>query len=104
MTDFHGRIMNLQPDYAKPGTHLVVYKRGFRDARHVAAEVGLEADALLVRLAEAERDGERWRKAQDMALLIYDETTRRMVQSFLWTVAEYVDGARAAASASGVQE
>ena len=60
MSDFHGRIMNLQPDYAKPDAHAVVYKRGFRDARHVAAEIGLEADALLVRLNEAQSDAGAW--------------------------------------------
>jgi hypothetical protein len=52
--------MNLQPDYAKPDAHAVVYKRGFRDARHVAAEIGLEADALLVRLNEAQSDAGAW--------------------------------------------
>ena len=68
MSDFHSRIMNLQPDYAKPNAHAVVYKRGFRDARHVAAEVGLEADALLVRLAEQETKAEwaqHWKDKHD---------------------------------------
>ena len=58
-----------------------------------------EADALEAQLAEAERDAEKWRKAQDMALLIYDKHLRGVTQSFLRTVNEYVDGIRATDSA-----
>ena len=54
---------------------------------------------LAARLAEAERDAEKWRKAQDMALLIYDKHLRGVTQSFLRTVNEYVDGIRATDSA-----
>jgi len=42
-----------------------------------------QAKALVARLAEAERDAERWRKASDAALLIYDAKARKIVQDFL---------------------
>ena len=60
-----------------------------------------QRDTSWARLAEAERDAEKWRKAQDMALLIYDKHLRGVTQSFLRTVNEYVDGIRATDSASG---
>jgi len=51
MSDFHGRILNLQIDVEKQvGVRDVaanfgeVYKIGHRDARHAAAELALEAD------------------------------------------------------------
>lgn len=52
---FHGRIMNLCPDFTEAKHHDIVYKRGYRDALHAAAEIGLEADAIAERLAKAER-------------------------------------------------
>lgn len=48
--DFHGRIMNLQ---RREGYAVDTYACGHRDARHQAAEVGLEADAEVERLRAA---------------------------------------------------
>ena len=50
--NYHGRLMNLQPDYSSPESHAVAYKRGYRDARHAAAEVANEADSEIERLRE----------------------------------------------------
>lgn len=51
MTDFHGRIMNIQR------RHKDVYgedhRIGHRDARHAAAEIAVEADALIAELRDA---------------------------------------------------
>jgi hypothetical protein len=52
MTNFHSRIMNLPFDRPISSPE---YATGHRDARHAAAEIANEADALAVRLAEAER-------------------------------------------------
>lgn len=47
MSDFHGRMMNIQaPHYADSYERKV----GHRDARHAAAEIALEADAEIERL------------------------------------------------------
>jgi hypothetical protein len=52
MSNFHSRIMNLPFDRPISSPE---YATGHRDARHAAAEIGNEADALAARLAEAER-------------------------------------------------
>jgi hypothetical protein len=52
MTNFHSRIMNLPFDRPISSPE---YATGHRDARHVAAEIANEADAIAARLAEAER-------------------------------------------------
>jgi hypothetical protein len=49
MTNFHSRIMNLPFDRPISSPE---YATGHRDARHAAAEIANEADALAVRLAE----------------------------------------------------
>ena len=50
MSDFHGRMMNLQiPEKAKDAGDDVTleYKKGFRDARHAGAEMCIEADMAI---------------------------------------------------------
>jgi hypothetical protein len=51
MTNFHSRIMNLPFDRPISSPE---YATGHRDARHAAAEIANEADALAARLAEAD--------------------------------------------------
>lgn len=55
MSNFHGRLMNI-PARAGQSSRLPGYYEGHRDARHAAAEIGLEADALAARLASVERE------------------------------------------------
>jgi hypothetical protein len=52
---YHGKMMNLAeryPDFmTDPGTRHT-YRRGYRDARHAAAEIALEADRTIEELRE----------------------------------------------------
>lgn len=50
--NLHGRIMNL-PASGEPAGGSMAYKLGHRDARHAAAEMAKEADALIAELTEA---------------------------------------------------
>lgn len=47
MTDFHGRMMNIQSDGP------LLFREGAKSARAVAAEIALEADAEIARLRAA---------------------------------------------------
>ena len=45
MSTLHAQIMNL-PATGKPSGGSIAYKLGHRDARHAAAELALQADAV----------------------------------------------------------
>lgn len=57
MSNMHGRVMNLQDDAANQAWDgrdaRLSYKTGHRDARHAAAEVAAEGDALIAELVAA---------------------------------------------------
>lgn len=54
---YHNRIMNMpcmpESDYDYTGSKALAYKEGFRDARHGAAEIALEAEGAIEGLMEA---------------------------------------------------
>lgn len=52
MSNFHGRIMNIQQDghLLMTAEQSLIYKTGHKDARHAAAEIALEADRRIEEL------------------------------------------------------
>jgi hypothetical protein len=95
LPSFHARIMNV-PARGEPAGGSMAYKLGHREARHAAAEIANEADALiadlLARLRAAEADAERYRWMRDVG----DETWRPMAAR----VAEGAQGIDAAIDAA----
>lgn len=59
-----------------------IYANG-TDNESVPRTVCPECERLRAQLTKAERDAERWRKASDAALLIYDRNARKIVQDFI---------------------
>ncbi len=53
MVDYHNRIMNIQSDVEDQDYESrIIYKTGYRDARHAAAEIALEAERVIEELKE----------------------------------------------------
>ena len=74
MSDFHGRMVNIQitPESSlnlRDDTARSLYKLGHRDARHAAAEIANEADRqieeLMSRLGRLQGMAETLREQQD---------------------------------------
>lgn len=51
--DMHGRIMNIQHSQAAKRENWIDYAEGHRDARHAAAEIAIEGDALIAEMLAA---------------------------------------------------
>lgn len=51
--NYHGRIMNIPASHGQIGSDADFYRFGHRDARHAAAEIANEADAVIAELLEA---------------------------------------------------
>lgn len=56
MTTLHDQIMNIQCDVTsmKDETRSFIYKAGFKEARHAAAELAISSDARIEELDESE--------------------------------------------------
>lgn len=77
MSNFHGRLMNIPQPRGFRGE----YYEGHRDARHAAAEIGLEADALAADNRRLTALVDDWHTAADLRIAEIVRLTERLAEA-----------------------